>query len=432
MEALKRATKLIVDICGGNAVLGTMDTNPNSDNLSSVTLTSSKLKSVLGLDYGKDQVSDTLKSLGFKTTTSQNGNEYSVRAEIPFWRADIRIPEDLVEEVARIIGYDSIPSTLPSGNLPEALDDQTRITKDSVKNILVSLGLQETISYPLVSIETIQKSINIPTEQEPMRVWNRISPDQEFLRTTLRGSLLNIFARNEKVGRNDSIKIFELSKIYIPVKDETPKEQETLLGLIGGEQSDRGWSSESREMDFFDGKGIIESLLDSLSAKPSFTPKIDRVLTSGRTASISIDGQEIGVIGEVHPATLDAFEIKTKRVTLFEINVESLTNLRKSESLSWNPISRFPSLVRQLDLITDISTPSGAVNDIIVNFPSVAKSTLLDIYSGSQIPEGRKSLSFEVVWQSPSRTLTDKEVEIALSQLLNLLDEKTGSKLRLE
>jgi phenylalanyl-tRNA synthetase beta chain len=185
-------------------------------------------------------------------------------------------------------------------------------------------------------------------------------------------------------------------------------------------------------MDFFDGKGIIESLLDSLSAKPSFTPKIDRVLTSGRTASISIDGQEIGVIGEVHPATLDAFEIKTKRVTLFEINVESLTNLRKSESLSWNPISRFPSLVRQLDLITDISTPSGAVNDIIVNFPSVAKSTLLDIYSGSQIPEGRKSLSFEVVWQSPSRTLTDKEVEIALSQLLNLLDEKTGSKLRLE
>lgn len=432
-EALKRATKLLVDICGGNAVIGTVDTDPNSDNLSSVTLTSSKLKSVLGLDYGKDQVSNTLESLGFKTTsTSQNGNEYSVQAEIPFWRADIRIPEDLVEEVARIIGYDSIPSTLPSGSLPETLVDQTMVTKESVKNILVSLGLQETISYPLVSIETIQKSIDIPTEQEPMRVWNRISPDQEFLRTTLRGSLLNIFARNEKVGRNDSIKIFELSKVYIPVKNEPPKEQETLLGLIGGEQSDRGWSSESREIDFFDGKGIIESLLDSLSVKPSFAPKVDRILTSGRTASVSINGQEIGVIGEIHPVTLDAFEVKTKRVTLFEINVESLADLRIPESLSWNPISRFPSLVRQLDLITDISTPAGAVNDIIVNFPSVAKSTLLDIYSGSQIPQGRKSLSFEVVWQSPSRTLTDKEVEIALAQLLALLDENTNSKLRLE
>ncbi|MFL2640197.1 MAG: phenylalanine--tRNA ligase subunit beta [Dehalococcoidia bacterium] len=432
MEALKRATKLLVDICGGTAIVGTMDTNPDSEDLSSVTLTSNKLKSVLGLDYGKDQVSDTLKSLGFNTTTSANGDEYSVQAEIPFWRADIRIPEDLVEEVARIIGYDSIPSTLPSGSLPEVLDNHTRLTKELVKNVLVSLGLQETISYPLVSIETIQKSIGIPTQEEPMRVWNRISPDQEFLRTTLRGSLLKIFARNEKVGRNDSIKIFEISKIYIPVKDEPPKEQEMLLGLIGGEQSNRGWNSESKEMDFFDGKGIIESLLDSLSIKPSFTPKIDRVLTSGRTASISIDGQEIGVIGEVHPDTLDDFEVKTKRVTLFEINVESLADFRNSESLSWKPISRFPGLVRQLDLITDVSTPSGAVNDIIVNFPSVAKSTLLDIYSGSQIPEGQKSLSFEIVWQSPSRTLTDKEVEIALSQLLDLLNEKTNSKLRLE
>ena len=145
-----------------------------------------------------------------------------------------------------------------------------------------------------------------------------------------------------------------------------------------------------------------------------------------------LDDQEIGVIGEVHPETLDAFEVKTKRVTLFEINVESLSNLRKTERLSWNPISRFPGLVRQLDLITNASTPAGAVQDIIIHFPSVAKCTLLDIYSGPQIPQGSKSLSFEVFWQSPSRTLTDKEVEIALSQLLEILNEKTGSTLRLE
>jgi len=432
MEALKRATKLLADICEGKVITGTIDTNPKPDNLSSVTLTSRKLKSVLGLDYGKNKVEDTLSSLGFITTSKQDGDEYSVEAKIPFWRADISIPEDLVEEIARIIGYDSIPSTLPSGSFPQTLDNQTRLTKESIRDVLVSLGLQETISYPLVSIETIENSINTKTKQPPMRVWNRISPDQEFLRTTLRGSLLNIFSGNEKVGRNDSIRIFELSKIYIPTEEGPPKEQETLVGLIGGNQNDRSWSYESKEIDFFDGKGIVESLLDFLSIKASFEPKEDRVLTSGRTASILLDDQEIGVIGEVHPATLDAFEIKTKRVTLFEINVESLPNINKTERLSWNPISRFPGLVRQLDLITHASTPAGAVQDIIIHFPSVAKCILLDIYSGPQIPQGSKSLSFEVVWQSPSRTLTDKEVEIALSQLLEVLNEKTSATLRLE
>ena len=433
IEALKRATKLIIDLCDANVGYPIIDIWENISSTKEVTLTSKKLLGVIGIDYGLETVTSTLKSLGFKTTEKKQSDGYEVKVEVPFWRADIKIPEDLVEEVARVIGYDSVPATLPSSTTVNIVNSPIRLLKESVRDTLVNLGLQETISYPLVSLESLNFTrADSSKDISPLKVWNRMSPEQEYLRTSLRGSLLKIFSNNEKTGRHEAIKLFEISRIYIPVPDKQPSEKETLVGIIGGKRAERNWMGTSDDMDFFDGKGIIESLSDMLGTQLDFTVGSDSILAQGRTANILAGDKSIGVIGEILPDTLNYFEINNKRLILFEIDLESLANIEtKHPTQALNPISRYPGLIRELDLLTKESTPSGAIEKIIRNFPSISKVKLLDIYTGPQIPSGQKSSSFEIIWQSPSRTLTDKEVEIAQNQLLEELREALDAKLRL-
>ena len=433
IEALKRATKLIIDLCDANVGYPIIDIWEDISSTKEVTLTSKKLLGVIGIDYGLETVTSTLKSLGFKTTEKKQSDGYEVKVEVPFWRADIKIPEDLVEEVARVIGYDSVPATLPSSTTVNIVNSPIRLLKESVRDTLVNLGLQETISYPLVSLESLNFTrADSSKDISPLKVWNRMSPEQEYLRTSLRGSLLKIFSNNEKTGRHEAIKLFEISRIYIPVPDKQPSEKETLVGIIGGKRAERNWMGTSDDMDFFDGKGIIESLSDMLGTQLDFTVGSDSILAQGRTANILAGDKSIGVIGEILPDTLNYFEINNKRLILFEIDLESLANIEtKHPTQALNPISRYPGLIRELDLLTKESTPSGAIEKIIRNFPSISKVKLLDIYNGPQIPRGQKSSSFEIVWQSPSRTLTDKEVEIAQNQLLEELREALDAKLRL-
>ena len=433
IEALKRATKLIIDLCDANVGYPIIDIWENISSTKEVTLTSKKLLGVIGIDYGLETVTSTLKSLGFKTTEKKQSDGYEVKVEVPFWRADIKIPEDLVEEVARVIGYDSVPATLPSSTTVNIVNSPIRLLKESVRDTLVNLGLQETISYPLVSLESLNFTrADSSKDISPLKVWNRMSPEQEYLRTSLRGSLLKIFSNNEKTGRHEAIKLFEISRIYIPVPDKQPSEKETLVGIIGGKRAERNWMGTSDDMDFFDGKGIIESLSDMLGTQLDFTVGSDSILAQGRTANILAGDKSIGVIGEILPDTLNYFEINNKRLILFEIDLESLANIEtKHPTQALNPISRYPGLIRELDLLTKESTPSGAIEKIIRNFPSISKVKLLDIYTGPQIPSGQKSSSFEIIWQSPSRTLTDKEVEIAQTQLLEELREALDAKLRL-
>ena len=433
IEALKRATKLIIDLCDANVGYAIIDIWENISSTKEVTLTSKKLLGVIGIDYGLETVTSTLQSLGFKTTEKKQSDGYEVKVEVPFWRADIKIPEDLVEEVARVIGYDSVPATLPSSTTVNIVNSPIRLLKESVRDTLVNLGLQETISYPLVSLESLNFTrADSSKDISPLKVWNRMSPEQEYLRTSLRGSLLKIFSNNEKTGRHEAIKLFEISRIYIPVPDKQPSEKETLVGIIGGKRAERNWMGTSDDMDFFDGKGIIESLSDMLGTQLDFTVGSDSILAQGRTANILAGDKSIGVIGEILPDTLNYFEINNKRLILFEIDLESLANIEtKHPTQALNPISRYPGLIRELDLLTKESTPSGAIEKIIRNFPSISKVKLLDIYTGPQIPSGQKSSSFEIIWQSPSRTLTDKEVEIAQTQLLEELREALDAKLRL-
>jgi phenylalanyl-tRNA synthetase beta chain len=257
-----------------------------------------------------------------------------------------------------------------------------------------------------------------------------MSPDQEYLRTTLRGSLLRTFSTNERAVRHAALRLFEIGRIYLPRDKAQPEEREIVMGVLGGLREERTWMGEGEPMDFFDAKGVVETLLAQLGVPASFEPAEDRILAVGRTARIVAGGDAIGMLGEVHPDVLQSMDVRTPRVMLFEIDLAAALPHRVEQTRAWKEVSRFPGAVRELALVVDESTSAGRLADIIRDFPAIAQSALVDVYTGPQVPEGKKSLAFSIVWQSPTRTLTDQEVEVVQAQLLEALERQTGARLR--
>ncbi|MYD35770.1 MAG: phenylalanine--tRNA ligase subunit beta [Dehalococcoidia bacterium] len=435
---LRRAAKMLVELCGGLAAKGIADDWPDRQEPAIVTMTSERMKQVMGSDPGREVSERTLRSLGFElAATDRPDGEYTIDAVVPYWRTDIGIPDDLIEEVARIVGYDVVPVTLlPSTGEPELPDPLTQI-KDDVRDTLVMLGNRETISYPLVPMELLQATIPGDAPQDPLRVWNRMSPDQEYLRTSLRGSLLRTLANNERGIGRESYRLFEIGQAYLPHGPRhQPEERTYVTGVLAGTRANRSWIEGNEavpdEMDFFDAKGLVESLLGAIGVRARYEVAEDRILAHGRTAHLLPEdgGRPFGTIGEVHPDTLAALDIRTPRVVLYEINLHAVLDHRREAERTWQSVSRYPSVLRELSLLIDEGAPAGLVSDIIRDFPSIVRSSLVDVYQGPQVPDGKKSLAFSLVWQSPTRTLTDTEVDVAETQLLDKLQREAGATLR--
>ena len=435
---LRRAAKMLVELCGGTAAKGIADDWPKRHDPAVVAMTSERMRQVMGNDPGRESSEQTLRSLGFDVTaTDRPDGEYRIDAVVPYWRTDIGIADDLIEEIARIVGYDSIPVTLlPTTGEPD-VPEPLNVLKDDVRDTLVRLGNQETISYPLVSLELLRATIPGDAPQDPLRVWNRMSPDQEYLRTSLRGSLLRTLATNERGIGRESYRLFEVGQAYIPHGPRhQPEERTYVCGLLAGARANRSWiggnAAETDEMDFFDAKGLVESLLETIGVRARYEAAEDRILAHGRTAHILPEegDRPFGVIGEVHPDTLAELDIRATRVALYEIDLHAALRRRQQSARTWQSVSRFPGVMRELSLLIDDGAPAGAVGDIIRDFPSVARSALVDVYQGPQVPDGKKSLAFSLVWQSPVRTLTDTEVDVAEAQLLDKLLRETSATLR--
>lgn len=432
---LRRAAKMLVELCGGTAAKGIADDWPNRQDPEIVTMTSERMKQVMGTDPGRETSERTLRSLGFEVSvTDRPDGDYTIDAVVPYWRTDIGIPDDLIEEVARIVGYDAVPITLlPSTGEPDLPDPMTQL-KDDARDILARLGNRETISYPLVPMELLQATIPGDAPQEPLRVWNRMSPDQEYLRTSLRGSLLRTLVNNERGIGRESYRLFEIGQAYIPHGSRhQPEERTYVCGVLAGMRANRSWiggnDAAPGEMDFFDAKGLVESLLGSIGVRARYEAAEDRILAHGRTAHLLPEegGRPFGTIGEIHPDTLAALDIRASRVVLYEIDLHAVLDHRREAERTWQSVSRYPGVLRELSLLIDEAAPAGTVSDIIRDFPSVVRSSLVDVYQGPQVPDGKKSLAYSLVWQSPTRTLTDTEVDVAEAQLLDKLQRERGA-----
>lgn len=424
--ALRRATQLLLELAGGKAAKGIADAYPGKKESKPILLPKERIRRVLGLELSTERIQKVLESLGFSCKLAEASGDLMVT--VPYWRTDVRMSDDLVEEIARIIGYDEIPTTLLSCEIPEQVPAPMLTLKENVRDLLVGCGMQEVITYSLVSRAILDKIDPQKKLGPAMRVANPMSSEQEYLRTSLRPGLLATFASNEK-HEKDSIKLFEVGRVYLPRANDLPEEREMLVGILAGPRLDRSWLSGEDTLDFFDAKGILETLFDRLRAKASFQPAEDQILLVGKTAKIVIDGHKIGVVGEVHPKTTALFDISTQPVILFEVDLAKLLSFLGAV-YRYRPIPRFPGNTRDIALILDTSVAASKVQEVIKSSPLVDQVILFDVYTGEQLPPGKKSLAFSIRFQSPERTLTDEEVNKAQQQIIERLQRDFGATLR--
>ncbi len=426
MPALKRATQLIVELAGGKAANGVIDVYPGKREPKPISLSTKKIKRLLDVDLNLGQIESALTNLGFDC---QKKSDSELQVTAPYWRNDIHFEVDLVEEVARITGYDKIPMTMLSQPIPRQNPAPILNLKQEIRHSLIGLGIQEIITYSLVGLDSLNKLTPEPhpLENTTLRVANPMTADQEYLRPNIRANLLAGFIANRR-HEDGAIRLFELDKVYLKRAGDLPDERYMLCSVLGGPRAEKSWYGGGEPVDFFDAKGVVESLFDHLGLRVEFEKSNDESLHPNKQAAIVCAGQRMGVVGEFHPRVLAAFEI-AEPVYLFEVDVSSLTPCTV-EHKRFQPIPKFPAVTRDIALVVDSGVTHKQMQDIIKSFPLVVHVTLFDVYSGEQVPPGKKSLAYRLAFQSPDHTLTDEEAGKVQQQILDRLSHELGATLR--
>ena len=425
LPALKRATQLIMQLAGGEVAKDWVDAYPGRRDHEPILLSTAEVKRLLGVEFSLDQIVEALTSLGFDC--KPEASEVWVTA--PYWRSDINQVVDLIEEVVRIIGYDKIPTTTLSGPLPRQNPEPILKLKEKMRHSLTGYGFQELITYSLTSLEKLHKLLPEPHLLEPMplRVINPMTAEQEYLRPNLRTNLLATLETNRR-HEDGSIRFFELGKVYLPRPENLPDERETVCGILSSARIEKLWRGENELLDFYDAKGVVEGLLNQLGGEASFEECEDESLHPGRQAAIVIANNRLGVVGELHPKVLEAFGL-SETVYLFEIDLTDLLPFTVGHKM-FQPIPRFPTVVRDIALVVDATVTHQKIREIITSFPLVAQVSIFDVYAGGQVPPGKKSLAYRISFQSPTHTLTDEEVNGVQQQILDKLSKDLGAVLR--
>jgi phenylalanyl-tRNA synthetase beta chain len=425
--ALKRATQLMAELAGGEIAKGIIDVYPGKQRKESISLPIADIKRLLGVELKVNEITKTLELLGFSCKQTESNSK--IQVEVPWWRTDVSCTADLTEEVARIIGYDRIPTTMLSSQLPRYEPTPMLSLKRQLRNILVSCGFQEVLTYSLTSLEVLgrlspQLDLIGPN---PMKVANPMSKEQEYLRTTLRAGVLSILARNERY-LEDSISLFEIGKVFLPRERNLPQEREMLCAVLSGAQRRLSWRSEDEPVDFFVAKGVLETVLSRLGLVASFETGEDESLCPGRIANVVIGNEKLGVVGELHPKVSEVFEF-SDTVYLIEVDLGKLSSFATALK-TYQPIPRYPSTSRDIALLVDEQITYQQICDVIQKFSLVSSVALFDLYVGEQVPEGKKSLAFRIIYQSSTRTLTDNEVDKMQQQILDNLQRDLKVSLR--
>jgi len=428
---LRRATQLLLELASGRAAKGIIDVYAGKSEPKLILLTTREVERLSGLKINIDGILKVLKALGFECQETNSGSQISV--SVPYWRSDIKCSADLVEEVVRIIGYEKIPITRLGSPLPQQKSKlspsaQQSNLKEKLRNILTGFGFQEILTYSLVSLEKLQKlSPKLELKIPPLKVANPMTREQEYLRTSLRSGLLATLSHNQKFEQA-GIRLFEIGKAFLPQGKDLPEEREMLCAVLSGSRAELSWQADKEPLDFFDAKGMVENLLNQLGLKASFDIGDDEILFPGRGANIIVEDDKVGIVGDVHPRVAQTFEL-SNTICLIEIDLEKL--LAKITGIKeYQPIPRFPSVTRDIALVVDEQVSYRRAEEIIQSFPLVTQITLFDLYRGKQIAEGKKSFAIRIVYQSPSYTLTDEEVDQTQGQMLARLHQELGANLR--
>jgi phenylalanyl-tRNA synthetase beta chain len=425
VPALLRATQLIIETGGGEAAHGFVDVYPDSKQRRAIVLLCGEVERLLGMTVSSESIRHVLEPLGF---SCESMGENGLAVNVPYWRSDIGQSVDLVEEVARIIGYDKMPTTMISGSIPEYQPAPVRVLREKLRTVLIASGLQEVVNYSLTNVESLKKTSrdgSLPGPS-PLMISNPMSKDLECLRTSLRPRLLSNVAANQRF--EDSIGLFEIGRVFFPRTNSLPDEIEMLGLMLAGRREQVSWRTQERRVDFFDAKGVVEGIMGCAGVQVRFAPGDDPLMMQGRCATIVAGHEELGVVGEVHLRVTDNFRA-TGPLYFAEMRLDKLLASASGE-FKYEPLPRFPSTLRDLALVVDARVRYQDLLDVVKGFPLVDEVTLFDVFEGGQVPSGKKSLAFRVTYRSADHTLTDQEVNGVQQQMLESLSQKFGAALR--
>ncbi len=424
--AAQRAVKLMVELCGGRAAQGIIDVSSGKGKEVRIALTQERLHRILGLDLPVARVRQVLTGLGFGARWVPP-DRFVIR--VPYWRTDVSIPDDVIEEIARIVGYDQLPTRLLRGGLPAVLPQPKIDLRERTRDILAGAGMQEVINYSLTDIETLAKVLD-PEElasNRPLRVANPMSREYEYARTTLRHSVLKSLASNAP-GNPGLIALFEAGRAYIPRLDDLPHEIETVCGAVAGRKPGRWGQPTGESAGFYEAKALVERLLSDLRVDGQYEDAVDYAFLPGRTAAVMIAGRRVGLVGQVHPRVVAAFDIKAD-VAMFELDIEALLP-HVAKTVHYRPVPPYPSVEQDLAVIVDSDVPAARIRALIESFPLVRTVSIFDVYAGPPIPVGRKSIAFSVSFQSDKKTLEDKDVARERDRIVARLRQELSAELR--
>jgi len=434
VPALNRAAQLIAALANGKVARGVVDVYPNSIPAPpSVRVNTQRVNQILGTKIPSATMINYLGRLGMKVVESHDQGKLLVT--IPSHRKDLNEEIDLIEELARVHGYHNIPETLPGMSIPDEKGKASFYPETEARSLLSHNGFFEVITYSFISPEML-RSLNIPDAHPFCRfisISNPLSKDQSVMRTTLLPGLLLTVITNHS-HKNMDLKIFELGKVFFREENNLlPKEKLMLSGLACGLRFEESWNNPQEETDFYDLKGFLENVFHVLSLK-NVEFQIDKsipYLHPGLSSRIVIEGDLIGVIGEVHPHVLDYLEI-SKKIFVFEVDFGKIIHYCDKKEKRAKPLPKFPSVSRDSALIVDEGIECQAIVEAIVSakVKYLQGIKVFDLYQGDPIPCGKKSLAFRMVFQAPDRSLTDEEVNVLFEKILSHLKNKMEIELR--
>ncbi len=427
-DVSRRTIQLLAELCGGTPVDGVLDCTAWEEKPITVKLRPAKVNAVLGTSFTEDEIIGAIKSLKFPIEKTADG--YLV--DIPNYRRDIEIEEDLIEEVARLQGFDKIPTTLPTGATTEGMRTPEQRFVDDVKNAMVAFGGNEIINYGFISPKEWER-LALPEDdsrRDTIKILNPLNEEQSIMRTTLAPGMLKTAARNLN-RRNQDLLLFEQGMAFLPNGDEElPREQSRLAVLACG-QSGKGWATPAVEYDFFRLKGIIEALLAKLKiADVSFAPLGElSFMHPGRTAALYVGGVYAGYLGEVHPKVLANYDIKP-RTMLAELDLTVLFAAVNGVE-QYRPLPKFPAAVRDIAVVLDKSVSFADLSAAIYQAGGkyLTDVALFDVYENALLGKNRRSLAYNLTFRCADRTLTVDEVNEAFDNILNEI-KALGGELR--
>ena len=421
-RALDRAAQLLVEIAGGEVCKGTITVTNMEPRQQVVTLSPTRCNKLLGAEIPTGDMIRILASLEFEVKERSG----LLEAKVPSHRLDVELEADLIEEVARLYGYDRIVATLPQGSARGGENHRLKIA-DRIRDLLAGAGLTEIMTYSFDSPASYEKLL-LPEDhqlRQAVTIQNPLTEDWSVLRTSLVPHLLDVLRHNAQRQQSD-LQIFEMGSVYIPRRlplDEQPDERLTLgIALMG--DYPREWGFAPRTADFFDLKGLVELIFSRLGLSCNWEAAESAGLHPGRCAAIKLGNTNVGILGEIHPEVADSWELPA-RAYVAELCLESIIP-RVSWQRRVDKLPRYPAVARDLALLAPDTIPAHRILEVIqaAGDDLIQKITLFDVYQGRQIPTGYRSLAYSILYQAEDRTLTDSEVEAVEDRIMARLEKE--------